>query len=346
MSTKKQKNNVTIAEIATRAGVSSGAVSFALNGRKGISESTRARVLLIADELGWVPGVAAKSLTHKRSNSFGMVLARDPKNLGAEAFYMQFISGMESEMSARGYALLLQLAPNHDSELETIRKWRTSRRVDGVVLVDLHVKDCRAEYFRSHPEFPVVAVTGASDAAQGLMTVWTDDAEATRRAVRELARLGHKRIARIAGLRDLMHTQIRDDAFEAETTLLGCEGIVIHTDYSPDSGSEGTERALNSDLRPTAFIYDNDIMAVAALNLFSRLKIKVPEDVSVIAWDDSLICRYTSPPLTTLSHDVAAFGAHTAQRLFEILDGSQSAAHLDSVPWLEFRESIGAAPRS
>ncbi|WP_102193691.1 LacI family DNA-binding transcriptional regulator [Microbacterium aurantiacum] len=336
------RQTVTIAEIATRAGVSPGAVSFALNGRKGVSESTRARILLVADELGWAPGAAAKALTAKKTNSFGLVLARDPMNLGVESFFMQFFAGMESELSPRGYGLLLQVAPDSESELKTLRRWRTTRRVDGILLVDLHVDDPRAEYFAKHPEFPSVAVADPT-AAPGLTSVWTDDAEAMREAVRALAALGHRRIARVAGLSELAHTQIRDAAFHEEIAALGCEGMLLRTDYSPEEGTRATERALDAEHPPTAFVYDNDIMAIASLGVFSRAGLRVPDDVSIIAWDDSLICRHMVPKLTTLSHDVVAFGAHAARRLFDVLGGATPAAYLDSTPRLEVRESTGVA---
>lgn len=337
------KGTVTVAEIAEAAGVSVGAVSFALNGRKGVSESTRARILLVADELGWKPGAAAKSLKSATSNSFGLVLARDPQNLGVESFYMQFLAGMESELSRRGYGLLLQVAPDDASQLKTLRRWRTTKRVDGVLLVDMHMDDPRAAYFAEHPEFPAVVVADPA-ASAGLTTVWTDDAQAMREAVRALAELGHRCIARVTGLAGLAHTQIRDAAFVDEVARLGCTGILLPTDYTPEQGAAVTEQAIRSDAAPTAFVYDNDIMAIAALGVFARAGIRCPEDVSVIAWDDSLICRHTMPRLTALSHDVGAFGAHAARRLFDVLGGAAPAAFLDSTPRLVVRESTGPAP--
>lgn len=329
---------VTIAEIAERAGVSHGAVSFALNGRKGVSEATRARILLVADELGWTPGTAAKALQGKKTNSIGLVLARDPANLGLESFFMQFIAGMETELSPRGFGLLLQVTPDTASQFDTLRRWRTTKRVDGALLVDLSENDPRATYFAQHAEFPTVAVADPS-AAPGLTTVWTDDAQAMREAVRAMAATGHSRIARIAGLPGLVHTKIRDVAFHEEIAELDCQGTLLHTDYSPESGIRATEQALAMSEAPTAFIYDNDIMAIASLSIFARAGLQVPDDVSLIAWDDSPICSYTSPALTTLSHDVVAFGAHAARRLFDVMAGSAPDAFLDSTPRIKHRAS-------
>nr|WP_269778413.1 substrate-binding domain-containing protein [Microbacterium sp. MAH-37] len=263
--------------------------------------------------------------------------------MGVESFYMQFIAGMETELAPRGYGLLLQVAPDEASQLKTLRRWRTTKRVDGTLLVDLRVDDPRAAYFAEHPEFPAVAVADPS-AAPGLTTVWTDDAQAMREAVRALASLGHRRIARVAGLSALAHTQIRDAAFLDETAKLGCDAVLLRTDYSPEQGTEATEQALASDGRPTAFVYDNDIMAVAALGAFARAGLRCPDDVSVIAWDDSLICQHVVPKLSALSHDVVAFGAHAARRLFDVQSGAEPKPFLDSTPSLISRESIGPVP--
>ena len=339
----RSKGRVTIEDIAARAGVSIGAVSFALNGRKGVSEKTRARILRVADELGWAPAGAARSLAESKTNTFGLVLARDPRSLGVESFYMQFFAGIETELAVRGYGLLLQVVPDLDRELETLRLWRNGRRVDGVMLVDVRLDDPRVAYLAEHPGLPTVVV-GDPRFAGAHTSVWTDDATGAREAVRYLASLGHRRIARVAGMADLAHTRIRDEAFIEEMSAIGGHGAVLRTDYSPEQGVELTRSALESDDAPTAFIYDNDIMAVAALGAVAQLGLRVPDDVSIIAWDDSVLCRHTVPTLTALSHDVVAFGAHVARRLFDVVEGVEPAAYLDSTPELRVRGSTGAPP--
>ena len=123
--------------------MSIGAVSFALNGRPGVSEETRARVLQVADEMGWAPSNAARALAEARSDTIGLVLARDPNTLGVESFYMQFLAGLESELSPRGYGLLLQVVPTKEDQLATIEKWSRSRAVNGLLVVDVEIDDPR-----------------------------------------------------------------------------------------------------------------------------------------------------------------------------------------------------------
>lgn len=340
---QRKSGRVTIADIAERAGVSIGAVSFALNGRKGVSEQTRARVLKVADELGWAPSTAARSLAEARTETFGLILARDPRNLGVESFYMQFFAGLEMEMSKRGFALLLQIVPTAEEELATLSKWRRTRRVDGVILVDVKMNDPRIA-LQSEPGAPPTVVVGDPSVAGGLTAVWTDDATSMRSAVHHLHELGHHRIARIAGLAPLAHTAIRDASFLSESAALGIDAQMFRTDYTPQEGSAQTRLALTSDEPPTALIYDNDVMAVAGLTVASELGLRIPDDVSMIAWDDSVLCQHMLPHLTALSHNVVDFGAHVARRLFDLIDGAAPGAFLDSTPRLRVRGSSGWAP--
>ena len=114
---------VTIKDIAREAGVSKGAVSYALNDRPGLADSTRERILRIADELGWRPNSAARSLSAARANACGLVLARPARTLAVEGFFPEFLAGVESELSARSIALTLQLATDVESEVEVYRRW-------------------------------------------------------------------------------------------------------------------------------------------------------------------------------------------------------------------------------
>lgn len=341
---KRGTGRVTIADIAARSGVSIGAVSFALNGRKGVSEQTRRRVLEVADELGWAPASAARSLAGASAGAFGMVFARDPGLLGVESFYMRFLAGLESELSARSVGLLLQVVQTSEQELATLEKWRKTRQVDGVLLVDLTLDDPRVELCSRPGALPAVVV-GDPSVANGLTSVWTDDATSMRDAVNHLVDLGHRRIVHVSGLAPLAHTRIRNDAFDAAMRERGLTPVVLRTDYTMGAGADATRAALLSADPPTALIYDNDVMAVAGSSVAAELGFSVPGDVSLIAWDDSVLCEHTLPPLTALSHDVFAFGAHVARRLFGVVDGADVGAFLDSTPRIHARSSTGPAPQ-
>ncbi|GAA1875825.1 LacI family DNA-binding transcriptional regulator [Myceligenerans crystallogenes] len=333
---------ITIADIARRAGVSTAAVSYALNGRPGVSDTTRELVLQIAAELGWAPSSAARSLSGAYTETVGLVLARAPETLGFESFYMQFVAGIESELAARDYGLLLQVAPDVDAELRTYRKWRAARRVDGIVMVDPRVPDPRLDLLVGEDALPAVVV-GDPSLSGGLTSVYTDDAAAVRSCVAYLAELGHRAVAHVTGPAEFGHTHIRDDAFAREAAARGLTVEVRRTDYTPEAGVTATRDLLARDRGApggvTAVVYDSDATAFAGLGVAAELGLRVPDDVSLVAWDDSPLCRAAFPQLTALSHDVAKYGAHVARRLFERMAGEPAASYRDQTPELRIRAS-------
>ncbi|MFJ9519985.1 LacI family DNA-binding transcriptional regulator [Kitasatospora sp. NPDC101801] len=334
---------VTIRDVAARAGVSAGAVSLALNDRPGVSAPTRQRIRAAAEELGWIPNQAARSLARLApgSETIGLVIARPAHQLGLEPFYMEFISGIESYLEERSATLLLRLVRDREQETAVHRTWWRTRRVSGTVLVDLTEAD---------PRIPAAAALGMPAVAAGhpalagrtLTAVWTDDSAAVEDAVRYLAMLGHKRIARVGGDPALGHTAIRTRTLETVAGQLGLEPPrSLPTDFSGRAGARATRMLLASAERPTAILYDNDIMAVAGLAVAAELGLQVPADLSLIAWDDSQLCRLTHPPLSAMSHDVHGYGAQVARTLFDVIEHRQPPTSEPSTPVLVPRGSSG-----
>ena len=333
---------VTIKEIARRAGVSKGAVSYALNNQPGVSEATRARVLKVAEELEWVPNRAARQLSAARSETFGLVLARSAKTLSEEPFYMGFVGGVEAVLGEKSYALALQVVPDIAEEMATYRKWAAERRVDGVIVVDLRVDDPRIPLLRK-VGLPTVLV-GDPSLADGMTCVWTDATSAMNAALDHVASLGHQLVGRVAGPSDHGHVWIRDQAFAAASERLGLETRVVHTDFTGEEGAAATRKLMTEGVRPTAVVYDNDLMAIAGLSVVNGLGLKAPDDVTLVAWDDSTLCRLTHPTLTAMSHNIVAYGSEVAHRLFDLLEGARPEAHLYSTPQLVVRQSSGPPP--
>lgn len=324
--------------------MSSAAVSLALNNRPGVSEATRSRIVDIAEKMGWTPNTAAVSLSAARVHTVGLVLARPAPMLGREPFYMEFIAGVESVLVQRDYSLLLRMADSAAEELEVQRHWWQGRRVDGSLLVDLHAEDPRVRELPA-AGLPAVVV-GHPSLAGPYPAVWTDDAEAMTEAVRYLAALGHRSLVRVGGPSALGHSAIRTRAFESAAADAGiADARVVTTDFSGDDGSRATRSVLLSATRPTAIIYDNDIMAVAGLGVAMEMNLKVPRDLSILAWDDSQLCRTVRPRLSAMSHDVFRFGAQAARTLFEVLSDGPATSMAAAPPVLVPRESTAPPGR-
>jgi DNA-binding LacI/PurR family transcriptional regulator len=316
---EQKTSRATIRDIAERAGVSKGAVSYALNGRPGVSDTTRERILSIADELGWYPNRAARALSAARADACGLVLARPARTLALEPFFMEFIAGVEVELSSRSVALTLQLVANTREEIAVYRRWWGEHRVDGVLVVDLRVDDPRVhELVRLG--LPAVVVGGPLP-NRALPAVFHDEASVVTEAVQYLAALGHTRLAHVTGVSEFIHTGQRSTAFELATTELGLHAEIVETDYSAESGARATRRLLSLPDPPTAIVFDSDLLAVTGLGVAQRMGFTVPEDVSIVGWDDSLISQVVHPPLTAITRDLTGFGAEAARHLLAAIDG-------------------------
>ncbi|WP_097328077.1 LacI family DNA-binding transcriptional regulator [Paractinoplanes atraurantiacus] len=332
-------NRPTIADIAKRVGVSPGAVSFALNGRPGVSEQTRARILEVAREMNWRPHRAARALGGAQAGVVGLVLARDPRTLGSEQFYTQILYGMQDMLSAHSSAVQMQLVRDTTAEISLYRHWASEHRVDGLVLVDLQLDDPRIAVVR---ELGLPAVTLGLPGEPGqLPSVWADDAEAMTTIVDYLAALDHRRIAHVAGPPVYQHTARRAAALRAQVTERGLHaGESVPTDFSDAQGAAATRALLSRAERPTAIVYDSDLMAAAGLGVALEMGIEVPRQLSIVSFDDSVLTRIVHPALTCLSRDTHALGAQVATTLLEaIADASFRESVRTETPHLVVRGS-------
>jgi len=330
----------TIADVARRAGVTKAAVSFALNGQPGVSAATRERILAIADEVGFKPSSVARALSDGRSGVFGLIIDRPARTLSIEPYFIQLISGIQGELSQQHVTLLFTLAEDQAAEIDMYRTWWAQRRVDGVFLVDLQMRDRRVAVLEQLG-MPTVVV-GTPQGAGGLPAVWQDDGAATQILVSHLAELGHQRIARVGGFPRYWHSKLRTEAFARAAEQAGLEAVSVAADYTAEHGVEATHALLEVARPPTAILYDNDVMAVAALSAVQRSGLTVPGDLTVVAWGDSALCELVHPAVTALRWDTVDAGARAARLLNLAAGGTQVDSYQEGPPELMVRDSSGA----
>jgi DNA-binding LacI/PurR family transcriptional regulator len=301
--------------------VSKGLVSFVLNDRPGVAPATKARILDVARELDWRPSHAARSLANERSYAMGLVLARPAELLGADPFFPAFVAGIETELSARNASLVLQVVPGIAAELAVYRRLAADHRVDGVLVADLRVDDPRPETLA---EIGLPAVTlGRPGGRRTVPAVVLDDKPGVIAAVEHLVDLGHRRIAFVGGPNDFLHARSRREAWQ--TTLDGfglSSGLVGDGDFGGSSGATATVRLLELPARqqPTAIVFANDLMAVAGVSAATRLGRRVPDDLSVVGFDDITVAAYVHPSLTTVAQDAVAWGRAATRAMFDLVE--------------------------
>lgn len=332
----------TIADVARKAGVSKGLVSFALNDKPGVSAQARARILEAAAELGWTPSLRARSLSTGRSFACGLVIGRSPDVIAADPFFPSLIAGLEDVFSVSGQVLVLSVATPGRHEVETYRGLAADRRVDGFILTDLRADDERVALVG---ELGLHAVTlGRPDGESPFSSVSVDDGAGIRRAVEHLATLGHRRVAHVAGPDTMLHARRRAAAFERSAAAAGMEPRVVTTDFSAAQGAAATRDLLATADAPTAIVYSNDQMAVAGIGVAERQGLRVPDDLSISGFDDTELGRHLHPALTSVATDARAWGATAARTLLGMLAGDV-VSHVElAEPTLVIRESTSAAP--
>jgi DNA-binding LacI/PurR family transcriptional regulator len=329
----------TITDIAQRAGVTKAAVSFALNGKPGISAATRERILAIAEEIGFQPNSAARALTAGKSGVFGLVIDRPARTLGIEPYFMQLVSGIQAELAPHQIMLQFTMTEDMDAEIELYRQWWAQRRVDGVFVVDLQVDDRRIPAIENL-RMPAVVI-GPPRGAGSLPAVWQDERAAVDLVVRYLVAHGHQRIARVGGRPTYWHSVLRRGAFAAAAAAAGLTALDVEADYTAEHGAQATVGLLGSAEPPSAILYDNDVMAAAGLGVAHRTGVSVPDEVSIISWDDSALCELMHPALTALHRDIAGAGSLAARLLRELSAGERPESAMEAPPVLQARMSSG-----
>lgn len=334
----------TIRDIAREAGVSPGAVSFALNGQPGVSEGTRTRILEVARAQGWTPNAMARALSARRSHTIGLVITRPSDSVSGEGFFLRFIAGLERVLTERSYSLLLQMVSTREQEVAVYRSWWSGQRVDGVVLTDLREGDARPAELAALG-LPVVAVGVPQDEATTPGLVLTDDAAATRLVVEHLLEAGRRRVAHVSGPAELTHTRIRRDTLAQVAAGHGLDvSPAVITDFTEDAGGRATRElvAREPSARPDAIVYDSEILALGGLVALQDLGRRVPEDVAIVSFEDSPVCRVVVPPLTALRRDPADLGSDAAEVLLQVLSTGGPVQRRAPVPGLVVRASSGA----
>jgi len=250
--------------------------------------------------------------------TLSLTARRVPDSFGVDPFYNDFIAGMEDRLREVGGSALLRMADDVDEELADYRRWAADGRIDGVVIVDFVDDDPRV---RLVTELGLPAVLLGGEPSSCLPTIDVDNARAMSDAIAYLAALGHRRIGRVGGPPELLHTRARADAFAAALAEHGVTGRTVGGDYTADTGSAGTRLLLADAEPPTAIVYDNAVSAAAGVQTARDLGVAVPDDLSLLAWDDSAVCQLSEPPLSVMDRDVRSLGFAAASALLDVIDG-------------------------
>ena len=330
---------VTLAMVADAAGVSASTVSRILNGTAVVSADKKQAIDKAIARLGFVPNPVARGLAGGRTLSVGVLTQAIDS-----PFYGVALRGIEEDLDTAGYSPLFVSGHWNAAEEARCIEVLRSRRVDGIIVLTGRLSD---QALKACAKSLPVVVTGRTLKAPGLCSLNIDNFEGGRLAAQHLLDLGHRRIAFIAG--DAAHPDAleRQRGYQAALEAAGVaydEGLVAPGRYHEDGGLEAVETLVHTRKRFTAIFAANDQMAQGAALALHRRGLRIPDDVSLVGFDDLPASAYLLPPLTTVHQPAHELGRKAAQAMLQLLKGGKPSSEI-SAPHLVVRESTRALAR-
>lgn len=333
-----------IYDLAREAGVSIATASKALNGRRDVNEQTRAKVLEVAKRLNYHPSHLARGLARRRTENIGVVaLRRFHTPFFTNPFYSRVIEGMEMEVTARNYNLLLSILPADEPGAPLqLPKLVREKNADGLVLLGEMPAGLLKEVFERRIPSVIVDFYAPKLPAHYVLS---DNKGGLKALVNHLAELKHKKLAFVQSNSSDFSFAERQAGFEAACKELKLESQVWVTNAGEWPAIEAeVKRRLQSKDRPTAVLACNDEHALAVLRAARSLGLSVPGDLSVAGFDDIDAASHTAPGLTTLRVDKQGMGVHAIRHVFRLMEPPLEPASREELPVeLIVRGSTGPA---
>lgn len=341
----EQKKKATIVDVARMARVSVATVSRVVNGNYPVRQDTKDRVQAAVDALHYVPNVQARELNMRHTTTIGVVV---PSLYNM--FFAEVIDGIEETVRSFHYSLLINCAKNDpQQEMDCIRSLM-ARNVSGIIVVSPNTAHIHASFYADAlSRTPIVFINTGWQQLPSASYVDNDERSGSAEALRYLMKLGHQRILFVRGVHSDSYT-VKEESYRRIMRENGWldEGLIANIgEGNSISTVDKTTEILIPILRekhPTAISCCNDLMAVGALNACKKLGLRVPEDISIIGYDNIALSRFVEPKLTTVDQNMLQLGSNAVSVLIDCIKGGHSKRITLKNRIVE-RESTGPCPK-
>ncbi len=322
-------------DVAHRAGVSRALVSLALRGSEKVSDHSRAAVLEAADALGYRPNLNARNLASKRTGTFGVII-NDLHN----PYFPTVTDGIKRAADELGYRLLLNSSFLHGSGEASAMDTFIDFQVDGLILIGARTDEATLE--RAARTLPTVVISRPMG-SDVLDTVNNDDRLGATMATEHLIELGHRHICHIDG-GPSADARERRVGYELTMERHGLEPWVEAGEFTEESGVAAAERIFASGRACTSVFAGNDVSALGALDVIDRLGKRIPDDISLVGYDNTFVSALLHIGLTSVDQHGDRLGEIAVRALIERVEGRTESRHETIAPTLVARDTSGAAP--
>ncbi len=315
---------VTIKDIAKYAGVSVTTVSRALNGYPDVSEETREKIKKIAEELNYSPNSIARGLVTNKTHTVGLVVSELIKPGAYHPFFLEILAGIKAGLRKDKYDLILYTVDPTSQDVTPYEKLCNDRKVDGAIVEGLKLSDPYIEEIKN-TEIPTVLID-IPILNDKVGYVSSDNVQAAFEATSYLIKLGHKNIGFINGHNDAAVSFERLEGYKKalyKNNIPYKDEYVVFDDFTQDGGYNCFRKMIFENPEITAVFHASDLMAIGSLKAAQDLGMQVPDDISIVGFDDIELSSLITPGLTTIRQENYKIGYMAARHLVSIIKGEK-----------------------
>lgn len=315
-----ESGSPTLEQVAALAGVSRATVSRVVNGSPKVLPDTVAAVEQAIRQLGYVPNRAARALVTRRTDSVAIVVPEPDSRVFSDPFFAGMLSGVSRTLAPTSSQLVLLIEPAEGDDQRLLRYLRGGH-VDGAIIISHHGRDNILQELAQLP-LPIVFSARPLGVDVPVASVDVDNVAGARTGVEHLLAVGRRKIGTVTGPLDMTAGIDRLTGYQQVMKEAGLPERIAYGDFTADGGEQATLRLLDDHPDLDGLFVASDLMATAALRVLSERGRRVPADVAVVGFDDSVLATTTTPKLTTVRQPVAQLGARLAEILLAKIAGA------------------------
>lgn len=311
---------VTIKDVAKLANVAPSTVSRVIANSPRISQKTKDKVREAMERLGYHPNFNARSLANKSTNTIGIVMPSSANKAFQNPFFPEVIRGISTKAHQEGFGLYLSTGQTEDEIFQEVVHMVQGGRVDGIILLYSRINDRIMPYLQQQ-QFPFVLIGRPyGDEHENVTYVNNDNYKAAKTVTEYLILLGHQHIAFIGGELDFVvtvdHKRGYEQALQNAHIPIKEEYVVFHQELQ-EGGQDAIIELMSLSQPPSALVVSDDIMTFGVMRMLSEMGIKVPDDISIVSFNNVLVSEMSSPPMSTVDIHIFSLGFEATNLLIE-----------------------------
>nr|WP_300005612.1 LacI family DNA-binding transcriptional regulator [Tissierella sp.] len=315
-------NSKTLADVAKLAGVSPSTVSRVIADNPKISEKTKKRVVKCMEEIGYYPNAIAQSLANKRTGNIGIIMPHTEDEIFLNPFFPEALRGIVKETSNTDYDLLLSTNAKTGEELAIVKKLIRGSKVDGIILMSSKQDDECINYLKDI-EFPFVLIGSPYEMEGEINHVDNDNENAAYELTKYLIEIGSEKIAFIGGDEKLVVTKKRIEGYKRALKDMDKEfkdDLLLLGSFNEKTGFKYGDKIANMSDMPDGLIVTDDLVAFGVLKVFEGLGIKVPEDIALGSFNNSILSQHSPIPFTSVEINAFELGKKSINLLTKVIE--------------------------